>query len=193
MFTELIKKKEKKKLPMFPLLNGEATYTNNTFTPIKCHPNCDLEEYSRHLWKLVCHSAGRREEEFHAKIEIIVGLYCECKENTKNIGEIQEKIERIIKLEIERNKTLQDKNVVDINNLLSRIEKQEEQNNKQTEMINVLTTSIETKEENIKNMIICNRIVFGVLIILYITFEIYKNYNFEFREDVCQVKQITYN
>ena len=51
----------------------------------------------------------------------------------------------------------------------------------------------ETKEENIKSMVICNRIVFGVLIIVYITFEIYKNYNFGSREDVCQVKQITHN
>ena len=97
------------------------------------------------------------------------------------------------KFEIERNKTLQDKNVVDINSLLSTIENQEEKINKQTVMINTLTTSIETKEENTKSMIICNRIVVGVLIIVYITFEIYKNYNFESREDVCQVKQITHN
>ena len=97
------------------------------------------------------------------------------------------------KFEIERNKALQDNGLVDINNLLSTIENQDEKINKQTEMINVLTTSIETKEENIKSMIICNRIVFGVLIIVYITFEIYKNYNFGSREDVCQVKQITHN
>jgi len=102
-------------------------------------------------------------------------------------------IKEEFKLEIERNKTLQDKGVVDINSLLSTIEKQDEKINKQTEMINVLTTSIETKEENTKSMIICNRIVVGVLIIVYITFEIYKNYNFESREDVCQVKQITHN
>ena len=102
-------------------------------------------------------------------------------------------IKEEFKLETERNKTLQDKGVVDINSLLSTIEKQDEKINKQTEMINVLTTSIETKEENTKSMIICNRIVVGVLIIVYITFEIYKNYNFESREDVCQVKQITHN
>jgi hypothetical protein len=98
-----------------------------------------------------------------------------------------------LKLDIDRNKTQQDKSALDINNLLSRIESQEEKNNKQTDMINVLTTSIEAKEENIKSMIICSRIVFGVLIIVYITIEIYKNYNFESREDVCQVKQITHN
>lgn len=97
------------------------------------------------------------------------------------------------KLEIERNKTLQDKNEFDINNLLSRIKKQEEKNNKQTEMIHILTTSIKTNEENIKNMIIYNRIVIGLMMIVYITFEFYKNYNFESREDVCQVKQITHN
>ena len=67
-------------------------------------------------------------------------------------------IKEEFKLEIERNKAIQDKHVVDI-----------------------------------KSMIICNRIVFGVLIIVYITFEIYKNYNFGSREDVCQVKQITHN
>ena len=123
---------EKGKTSCF-LLNGEATYTNNTFTPIKYHPNCGLEEYSRHLWKLVCyrtHQGPHDSDEFDAKLEIIVGLYCECKENTKNIGEIQDKIERIIKLEIDKNKTLQDKNEFDINKL-SRIEKQEEKNNKQ--------------------------------------------------------------
>ena len=102
-------------------------------------------------------------------------------------------IKEEFKLEIERNKALQDKGVVDINNLLSTIENQDEKINKQTEMINVLTTSIETKEENIKSMIICNRIVFGVFMIVYITIEIYKNYNFGSREDVCQLKQITHN
>ena len=91
------------------------------------------------------------------------------------------------KLEIERNKTLQDKNEFDINNLLSRIGKQEEQNNKQTEMINVLTTTIETKEENIKNMIIYNRFVIGLMMIVYITFEFYKNYNFVAQKDICEV------
>ena len=91
------------------------------------------------------------------------------------------------KLEIERNKTQQDKNDVDINNLLSRIEKQEEKNKKQTEMINVLTTTIETKEKTIKNMIVYNRFVIGLMIIVYITFEFHKNCNFETHEEICEV------
>ena len=116
-------------------------------------------------------------------------------------------IKEELKLEIEINKAmykntmtadrerweLERQAIVDMGSLLSRIEKQQEKINKQTEMINVLTASIETKEENIKSMVICNRIVFGVLIIVYITFEIYKKYNFESREDGCQVKQITHN
>ena len=116
-------------------------------------------------------------------------------------------IKEELKLEIEINKAmykntmtadrerweLERQAIVDMGSLLSRIEKQQEKINKQTEMINVLTGSIETKEENIKSMVICNRIVFGVLIIVYITFEIYKKYNFESREDGCQVKQITHN
>jgi len=78
-------------------------------------------------------------------------------------------------------------NVVDINNLINRIEKQEKKNNKQTDMIYVLTTRVETKEENIKNIIIYNRIVIGLMIILYITFEFYKNYNFVAQKDICEV------
>ena len=77
--------------------------------------------------------------------------------------------------------------VVDINNLINRIEKQEKKNNKQTDMIYVLTTRVETKEENIKNIIIYNRIVIGLMIILYITFEFYKNYNFVAQKDICEV------
>ena len=114
-----------------------------------------------------------------------------CVEWTEQIRDVNTELiclKEDFKLEIERNKTLQDKNEFDINNLLSRIEKQEEKNNKQTEMINILTTSIKTNEENIKNMIIYNRIVIGLMMIVYITFEFYKNYNFESREDVCQVK-----
>jgi hypothetical protein len=115
----------------------------------------------------------------------------------RKIIETQEKKlrnkQRMTNLIVSEYKDIQDNTIVDMGNLLSRIEKQEEKNNKQTDMINVLTTSIEAKEENIKSMIICSRIVFGVLIIVYITIEIYKNYNFESREDVCQVKQITHN
>ena len=120
-------------------------------------------------------------------------IYVDLAERIRDVNTEILSIKEEFKLETERNKTLQDKGVVDINSLLSTIEKQDEKINKQTEMINVLTTSIETKEENTKSMIICNRIVVGVLIIVYITFEIYKNYNFESREDVCQVKQITHN
>ena len=64
--------------------------------------------------------------------------------------------------------------------------------NKQTEMNHVLTTSIETKEENIKSMIIYNRIIIGVMMNVYITFEIYKNYNFESQQETCEVKHLTY-
>jgi len=120
-------------------------------------------------------------------------IYVELAERIRDVNTELICLKEEFKFEIERNKALQDNGLVDINNLLSTIENQDEKINKQTEMINVLTTSIETKEENIKSMIICNRIVFGVLIIVYITFEIYKNYNFGSREDVCQVKQITHN
>jgi len=120
-------------------------------------------------------------------------IYVELAERIRDVNTELICLKEEFKFEIERNKALQDNCLVDINNLLSTIENQDEKINKQTEMINVLTTSIETKEENIKSMIICNRIVFGVLIIVYITFEIYKNYNFGSREDVCQVKQITHN
>ena len=96
-------------------------------------------------------------------------MYVELAERIRDVNVEQVSLKRNVnteifcikeefKLEIERNKAIQDKHVVDI-----------------------------------KSMIICNRIVFGVLIIVYITFEIYKNYNFGSREDVCQVKQITHN
>lgn len=100
-------------------------------------------------------------------------IYVELAERIRDVNTELICLKEDFKLEIERNKTLQDKNVVDINNLLSRIEKQEEKNNKQTEMINVLTTSIKTKEENLEKMIKHIRIVIGLMMIVYITFEFY--------------------
>ena len=117
-------------------------------------------------------------------------MYVELAERIRDVNTELICLKEDFKLEFDRNKTLQDKNVVDINNLLSRIENQDEKINKQTEMIHVLTTSIETKEENIKSMIIYNRIIIGVMMIVYITFEFYKNYNFESQEEICEVKQI---
>ena len=102
-------------------------------------------------------------------------IYVELAERIRDVNTELICLKEDFKLEIERNKTLQDKNVLDINNLLSRIEKQEEKNNKQTEMINVLTTSIKTKEENLEKMIKHIRIVIGLMMIVYITFEFYKN------------------
>ena len=99
-----------------------------------------------------------------------IPMYIELAERIRDVNTELICLKEDFKLEIERNKRLQNNNEVDIYNLLSRIEKQEEKNKKQTEMI------------------IYNRIVIGLMMIVYITFEFYKNYNFESREDVCQVK-----
>jgi len=122
-------------------------------------------------------------ESYRGKIQLAGNTFrCAPNESTNDITMYVELAERIrdvnteliclkeeFKLDIDRNKTLQDKGVVDINNLLSRIEKQ---------------------DENIKSKIIYNRIVIGLMIIVYITFEFYKIYNFETQEEICEVKQI---
>ena len=56
-------------------------------------------------------------------------------------------------------------------------------------MINVLTTTIEIKRKILK-MIIYNRFVIGLMMIVYITFKFYKNYNFVAQKDICEVSQI---
>ena len=104
-----------------------------------------------------------------------IPMYIELAERIRDVNTELICLKEDFKLETKRNKTQQDNNEIDIYNILSRIEKQEEKNKKQTEMI------------------IYNRIVIGLMMIVYITFEFYKNYNFESREDVCQVKQITHN
>ena len=116
-----------------------------------------------------------------------IPMYIELAERIRDVNTELICLKEDFKLETKRNKTQQDNNEVDIYNLLSRIEKQEEKNKKQTEMINMLTTTIETKEKTIKNMIVYNRFVIGLMMIVYITSEFHKNCNFETHEEICEV------
>ena len=148
-----------------------------------------LESYRR---KVVCASNTFRDLSNLSTAYNDIPIYVDLAERIRDVNTELICLKEDFKLDFDRNKTLQDKNVVDINTLLSRIENQDEKINKQTEMNHVLTTSIETKEENIKSMIIYNRIVIGLMMIVYITIEFYKNYNFESQQEICDVKHLTY-
>ena len=95
--------------------------------------------------------------------------------HTKFLEEVLSLKEELIS-EVEQNKIQYDKNVTDINNILIILKDQEERINKQKEMMDIITTTIKTKQQNVNSKITYNRKLIVFMFIVYITFELYKIY-----------------